>query len=382
MIDDKIRGRIISILIMLLCANSMFGQRKDAMSVSLKEIKDMPQKIIKAYFKPVYTSTGTYYPLMQWYASKNAVDTWDKKALTKFNSSIYDFLDNPIKAAEFALLFCRSFGERDFIENFQAIGFNSTEINCILRCYKSEKKKQELDIIKKWQEKGIPQFTDDEVSYSAKYHVSIDDAKIKKFLSENIKRNILYDKIRLEIGTDGSYSLNKPQYSFIQISDIVPAKEEFRYADTTLYVPVSTYIKITEDLEEDDIDYRIELQYNKKENRWVFKKGTFCKDYYWKWNRIKKSTPYYDYINVAIEKVLAYERLDSNFKYELEFSIKRSIIRVSETYMDNRDDQRKAVYKNEEIPYIKLDTLYKRKKGDYQYSKKIPLESTYHRSIF
>lgn len=30
---------------MLLCANSMFGQRKNAVSLSLEEIKDMPPKI-------------------------------------------------------------------------------------------------------------------------------------------------------------------------------------------------------------------------------------------------------------------------------------------------------------------------------------------------
>lgn len=90
--------------------------------------------------------------------------------------------------------------------------------------------------------------------------------------------------MRLEIGADGSYSSNRPQYEFIQISDIVPAQKTFTYADTTFYVPVSSSIKITEDLK-DDIDYRIELEYNKKENRWVFKEGTFCKDY---WKRIKK----------------------------------------------------------------------------------------------
>ena len=49
MIDDRIRGRILSILIMVLCTNSIFGQSKDALSLSLEEIKDMPQKIIKAY---------------------------------------------------------------------------------------------------------------------------------------------------------------------------------------------------------------------------------------------------------------------------------------------------------------------------------------------
>lgn len=41
---------------MLLCANSMFGQKENALSLSLEEIKDMSQKIIKAYFRPVYTS--------------------------------------------------------------------------------------------------------------------------------------------------------------------------------------------------------------------------------------------------------------------------------------------------------------------------------------
>ena len=133
----------------------MFGQRKDAISLSMEEIKDMPQKIIKAYFKPVYTSTGVSYPLMQWYAFENKVDTWDKNALNKFNSSIYGFKDNPIKAAEFALQFCRTFGERDFIDNFQAIGFNTVEISSILRCYKSEKKWQELDLIKEWQTNGF-----------------------------------------------------------------------------------------------------------------------------------------------------------------------------------------------------------------------------------
>ena len=262
---------------MILCANSMFGQRKDAISLSLEEIKDMPQKIIKAYFKPVYTSTGVSYPLMQWYAFENKVDTWDKNALNKFNASIYGFKDNPIKAAEFALQFCRSFGESDFIDNFQAIGFNTVEINSILRCYKSEKKWQELDLIKEWQKNGIPRFANNEASVSAKYRINIDDTKMKTFLSENIKRNIFDDYIRLEIGTDGSYSSNRPQYEFIQISDIIPAQKTFTYADTTFYVPVSSSIKISEDLK-DGIDYKIELEYNKKENRWVFKKGTFRED--------------------------------------------------------------------------------------------------------
>lgn len=378
MIDNKIRGRIISILIMILCANSMFGQRKDAISLSMEEIKDMPQKIIKAYFKPVYTSTGVSYPLMQWYAFENKVDTWDKNALNKFNASIYGFKDNPIKAAEFALQFCRSFGESDFIDNFQAIGFNTVEINSILRCYKSEKKWQELDLIKEWQKNGNPRFANNEASVSAKYRINIDDTKMKTFLSENIKRNIFDDYIRLEIGTDGSYSSNRPQYEFIQISDIIPAQKTFTYADTTFYVPVSSSIKISEDLK-DGIDYKIELEYNKKENRWVFKKGTFREDYYWE--KIKKSSPYYDYIDVAIEKVLTYATIDSNCECELEFSIVKSVITVSQADKDNRHNQQEAIYKNEEIPYIKLVTLYKKNKGDYYYDK-ISLEQTKYRSIF
>ena len=44
---------------MLLCANSMFGQKENALSLSLEEIKDMSQKIIKAYFRPVYTSNSS-----------------------------------------------------------------------------------------------------------------------------------------------------------------------------------------------------------------------------------------------------------------------------------------------------------------------------------
>lgn len=246
MIHDKIKGRIISFLIVLLCANSMFGQRTNVVSLSLKEIKDMPQKIIRAYFKPVYTPIGVSYPLMQWYAIENKVDTWDKNALNKFNASIYGFKDNPIKAAELALQFCRSFGERDFIDNFKAIGFNTVEINSILRCYKSEKKSQELEIIKGWQKNGIPRFANNEVSVSAKYHINIDSAKMKRFLSGNMKRNIFNDYMRLEIGPDGTYSSNRPQYEFIQISDVVPAQKTFTYADTTFVVPVSSTIKISE----------------------------------------------------------------------------------------------------------------------------------------
>jgi hypothetical protein len=282
---------------MLLCANVLFAQRKEAVSISLDEIKDMPQKIITAYFKPVYTTTGVSYPLMQWYAYENKIDTWDKVALNKFNASIYRFKEEPIKAAEFALQFCKSFGEKDFIDNFKAIGFNSVEINSILRCYKEEKKWQELDILKEWGKNGIPQFENKETSVSAKYHISIDSTKMRKFLSDNIKRNIFDDYLQLEIGADGT-CLNQPQYEFIQISDIVAAKKTFTYADTTLNVPVSSKIKISENLE-GGIDYRIELAYNKKENRWVFKKGTFRNDYFWE--KIKKSTPYYEYISVAID---------------------------------------------------------------------------------
>lgn len=219
---------------------------------------------------------------------------------------------------------------------------------------------------------GIPRFANNEASVSAKYHINIDGAKMKKFLSGNIKRNIFNDCIRLEIGTDSSYSSNRPQYDFIQISDIVPAQKTFTYADTTFYVPVSSSIKISEDLK-DGIDYRIELEYNKEENKWVFKKGTFREDYYWE--KIKKSTPYYDYINVAVEKVLTYETIDSNCECELEFSIEKSAITISQGDKDNRYNQPEAIYKNDEIPYVKLVTLYKKNKGDYYYDK-ISLEQT------
>ena len=363
---------------MLFCANSMFGQRTNAVSFSLEEIKAMPKKIIKAYFKPVYTPTGVTYPLMQWYAFENKVDTWNKNALNEFNASIYGFNDNPLKAAEFALQFCRSFGEKDFIDNFRAIGFNTVEINSILRCYKSEKKWQELEIIKDWQKNGIPRFANNEASVSAKYHINIDAAKMKRFLSENIKRNIFENYMQLEIGADGSYSSNRPEYEFIQISDVVPAQKTFTYADTTFYVPVSSTIEISEVLKK-GIDYRIELRYNKKENRWVFKKGHFHKDYYWE--RIKKSTPYYDYINVAIEKVLSCETIDPYCECELEFSIAKSVITVSQADTDNSYNQQKVIYENEEIPYIKLVTLYKKIKGDYSY-KKISLEQPKFRRIF
>ncbi len=57
--------------------------------MSSEEIKDMPQKIITAYFKPVYSATGVYYPLMRWYTYENKVDISDKDALNKFNASIY-----------------------------------------------------------------------------------------------------------------------------------------------------------------------------------------------------------------------------------------------------------------------------------------------------
>ncbi|MBP5375594.1 MAG: hypothetical protein J6Y38_04585, partial [Bacteroidaceae bacterium] len=87
-----------------LVSNVLFGQRKETVSISLDEIKDMPQKIISAYFKPVHTTAGVSYPLMQWYAFENKVDTWDKDALNKFNASIYSFKDEPIKAAELQIV--------------------------------------------------------------------------------------------------------------------------------------------------------------------------------------------------------------------------------------------------------------------------------------
>ncbi len=370
--------RLFITFVMILCTNVLLGQRKETVSISLDEIKGMPQKIITAYFKPVYSSTGVYYPLMQWYAFENKVDTWDKDALNKFNASIYSFKDEPIKAAEFALQFCRSFGERDFTDNFKAIGFNSVEINSILRCYREEKKWQELDILKEWGKNGIPQFDNKETSVSAKYHISIDSTKMREFLSDNKKRNTLDDYVQLEISADGMYSMKNPKYEFIQISDIVPAKKDFTYADTTLYVPVSSIIKISEDLD-DAIDYRVELEFNKKENRWLFKKGSFRDDYFWE--KIKKNSPYYDYINVAIEKLLDIETMDAACQYELEFSMGTSVIKVTQADKESRFIQQEVKYKNEEIPFIRLVTLYKKSKGEYLFDK-ISLERTKLRNIF
>lgn len=196
--------------------------------------------------------------------------------------------------------------------------------------------------------------------------MNIDSAKMKRFLSGNIKRNIFNDYMRLEIGADGTYSSNRPQYEFIQISDVVPAQKTFTYADTTFVVPVSSTIKISEVLKK-GIDYRIELRYDKKENRWVFKNGDFCEDYYWE--KIKKSSPYYDYINMAIEKVLTYETIESYCKCELEFTIAKSVITISQADNDKSYNQQEVIYKNEENPCIKLGTLYKKNKDEYFYDK-------------
>ena len=72
-------------------------------------------------------------------------------------------------------------------------------------------------------------------------------------------------------------------------------------------------------------------------------------------------------INVAIEKLLSYKAIDSNCECELEFSIVKSVITVSQADKENRYNQQEAIYKNEEIPYIKLVTLYLKNKGDYYY---------------
>ena len=72
---------------------------------------------------------------------------------------------------------------------------------------------------------------------------------------------------------------------------------------------------------------------------------------------------------MAIEKVLTYETLDSNCKCELEFSIAKSVIKVSQADEENYYNKQEVIYKNEEIPYVKLVTLYKINKGEYYYEK-------------
>ena len=42
-------NRICILFAMFLVANILFGQRKETVSISLDEIKDMPQRIISAY---------------------------------------------------------------------------------------------------------------------------------------------------------------------------------------------------------------------------------------------------------------------------------------------------------------------------------------------
>lgn len=119
--------------------------------------------------------------------------------------------------------------------------------------------------------------------------------------------------------------------------------------------------------------------YNKKENRWVFKKGTFRNDYYWE--KIKKSTPYYEYISVAIEKLLNYETIESDCECELEFSIVKSIVEVSQADYDTNVIHQEVTYNNEDFPYIRLVTLYKKRKGEYFFNK-ISLDETKLRRIF
>ena len=70
---------------------------------------------------------------------------------------------------------------------------------------------------------------------------------------------------------------------------------------------------------------------------------------------------------MAIEKLLSNKTIDSNCECELEFSIVKSVITVSQADKGNRYNQQEAIYKNEEIPYIKLVTLYLKNKGDYYY---------------
>ena len=121
------------------------------------------------------------------------------------------------------------------------------------------------------------------------------------------------------------------------------------------------------------------MRITKKENRWVFKKGTFRNDYFWE--KIKKSTPYYEYINVAIEKLLNYETIESDCECELEFSIVKSIVEVSQADFDTSVIQQKVTYNNEDFPYIRLVTLYKKRKGEYLFDK-ISLDETKLRRIF
>lgn len=352
------------ITMMLFFTIVCYGQSRETVLVALDEVKGMPSKIISAYFKPVSSEAGATYPLMQWYAFENKVDILDKEALTKLNASVYEFQDEPIKAAEFALQFCRSFGEDDFIANFRDIGFSQAEINTILRLYKVEKKWQELAIIKKWQEEGMPRLDNKEVSHPAKYRISIDNDEMNKILSSNLKRALFDDFVSVNINVDGTWTLSNHQYRFICISEVVPAQMRFSNADTMMAVPVSSQIRIKEEID-DAVDYRIKLKHLKGENVWTLKSGMSKDGYYW--SKIKKNTPYYDYIQVAIEKLSDAQTLDNACQYEFEFSIGKTTISVSQ------EDGQEVEYQNKNIPYIRIITLHKKSVGE-TFFEKISLE--------
>lgn len=84
---------------------------------------------------------------------------------------------------------------------------------------------------------------------------------------------------------------------------------------------------------------------------------------------------------MAIEKVLDIETMDAACQYELEFSMGTSVIKVTQADKESRFIQQEVRYNNEEIPYIRLVTLYKKSKGEYFFDK-ISLERTQLRNIF
>jgi len=83
----------------------------------------------------------------------------------------------------------------------------------------------------------------------------------------------------------------------------------------------------------------------------------------------------------SIEKLLSYETIESDCECELEFSIVKSIVEVSQADYDTNVIHQEVTYNNEDFPYIRLVTLYKKRKGEYFFNK-ISLDETKLRRIF
>lgn len=71
----------------------------------------------------------------------------------------------------------------------------------------------------------------------------------------------------------------------------------------------------------------------------------------------------------------------TTLKRLLGFAADESVIKVTQADKESRFIQQEVRYNNEEIPFIRLVTLYKKSKGEYFFDK-ISLERTQLRNIF